>query len=183
VRVVRHSARAYGVDPDRLAVTGGSSGGHLSLWLATRGDDGNRSSPDPVERESSRVQSVACFFPATDLLNLGTSTENAGDDGPPRSYRAAFREAATNQVAWQAIGRDLSPIYHVTSELPPVLLIHGDSDTLIPLDQSERFVARALEEGVSRIELRVRPGRGHGWPSILWEVREIAAWFDATLRP
>jgi dipeptidyl aminopeptidase/acylaminoacyl peptidase len=126
------------------------------------------------------VQSVACFFPATDLLNLGASTENAGDGGPPKSFRSAFREAATNLVLWAEIGRDLSPIYHVHAGAPPVLIIHGDADTLIPLDQSERFRQRAREVGMD-VELLVRRGKGHGWPEMVFETRRFADWFEVTL--
>src|SRR5207245_1974908 len=56
VRYVRHNARQYGVDPQRLGVTGGSAGGHLSLMLATRGGPGPASASDPVDSESSAVQ-------------------------------------------------------------------------------------------------------------------------------
>ncbi|RME96395.1 MAG: alpha/beta hydrolase, partial [Verrucomicrobia bacterium] len=90
VRFVRHHSREYGVDPDRLGITGGSAGGHLSLMIATRGGPGPADALDPVDRASSAVQAVAVFFPVTDLLHLGRSTENAGDGGPPRSYRNCF---------------------------------------------------------------------------------------------
>lgn len=180
VQTVRFRAEEFGIHPDRIGVAGGSSGGHLALWLATRGTEGNPQADDPVERQSSGVQSVACFFPATDLLNLGDSTENAGDGGPPRSYRAAFRESATNFVVWKSVGRELSPIYHVHSKAPPVLIIHGDADTLVPLDQSERFQAAAKEVGM-RVELIVRRGKGHGWPEVILETRHFASWFESTL--
>ena len=55
VRYIRHHARDYGVDPQRLGVTGGSAGGHLSLMLATRGGPGAADATDPVDRESSAV--------------------------------------------------------------------------------------------------------------------------------
>ena len=90
VRYIRHNAGQYGVDPRRLGVTGGSSGGHLSLMLATRGGPGDANAADPVDRESSAVQAVAIFYPVTDLLNLGKSTENLGDGGPPKSFVKAF---------------------------------------------------------------------------------------------
>ncbi|MEO1979985.1 MAG: alpha/beta hydrolase, partial [Fuerstiella sp.] len=147
IRFVRHHADEYGIDPDRIGVSGGSAGGHLSLMLAARGGPGPGESPDPVDRESSAVQAVAIFYPVTDLLNLGDSTENPGDGGPPRSYVQAFGPDATNMAAWKVIGRECSPIYHVTTNLPPVLIYHGDADTLVTLDQSERFRERAVEQG------------------------------------
>ncbi|HNQ73705.1 MAG TPA: alpha/beta hydrolase [Verrucomicrobiota bacterium] len=181
VRFVRHHAREYGVDPQRLGVTGGSAGGHLSLMLATCGGPGPADARDPVDRESSAVQSVAIFFPVTDLLNLGKSTENLGDGGPPKSFRRAFGPEGTNLPVWRVIGRDCSPIYHVTSNLPPILIYHGDADTLTPLEQSEWFVAKT--EAVGRpARLVVHPGGQHGWPGMITDLRRFADWFDQTLR-
>lgn len=181
VRFIRRHAREYGIEATRLGVTGGSSGGHLSLMLATRGGPGPANAADPVDRESSAVQAVACFFPATDLLNLGKSTENPGDGGPPKSFVKAFGPNATNLAVWKVLGRELSPIYHVTTNLPPVLILHGDADTLVPLDQSERFAQRAREVG-RPVELIVRRGKKHGWLTMLWDIRRFADWFDRHLR-
>jgi len=181
VRYVRHYARDYGVDPQRLGVTGGSAGGHLSLLLATRGGPGPADATDPIDRESSAVQAVAIFYPVTDLLNLGKSTENLGDGGPPKSFVKAFGPQSTNLAVWKVIGRDLSPIYHLTSNLPPVLIFHGDADTLVPLDQSERFQAQARAAG-GTVELVVHPGGQHGWLTMVWDVRRFAQWFDQHLR-
>ncbi len=182
VRFVRHHAREYGVDPQRLGVSGGSAGGHLSLMLATRGGPGPRETPDAVDRESSTVQAVAIFFPVTDLLNLGMSTENLHDGGPPRSFRRAFGPQGTNLPAWKVIGRESSPIYHITSNLPPVLIYHGDADTLTPLEQSVWFQARAREQG-REVKLVVHPGGKHGWLTMVFDIRRFADWFDQHLRP
>ena len=181
VRYVRHNADRYGVDPRRLGVTGGSSGGHLSLMLATRGGPGDAAAPDPVDRESSAVQAVAIFYPVTDLLNLGNSTENLDDGGPPKSFVKAFGPQSTNLAVWKVIGHEMSPIYYVTSNLPPSLIYHGDADTLVPLDQSERFVAEARKQGRT-IKLVVHHGGKHGWLSMLWDLRRFADWFDHYLR-
>jgi acetyl esterase/lipase len=150
--------------------------------IATRGGPGRSDAPDPVDRESDAVQAVAIFFPVTDLLNLGKSTENPGDGGPPKSYVKAFGPDSTNMVVWKVIGRDTSPIYHITSNLPPVLIHHGDADTLTPLEQSEWFVARAKEAGRD-VKLVVHPGKKHGWLGMLWDIRKFADWYDEHLKP
>ncbi|MEM7384044.1 MAG: alpha/beta hydrolase, partial [Verrucomicrobiota bacterium] len=143
VRHIRHHASHFGIDPDQIGVSGGSAGGHLSLMLATRGGPGPAEAPDPIDRESSAVQAVAIFYPVTDLLNLGQSTENPGDGGPPKSFVKAFGPDATNLEKWKVIGRESSPIYHITPAMPPVLIYQGDADTLTPPEQSEWFRDRA----------------------------------------
>jgi len=181
VRFVRHHAKEYGVDPHRLGVTGGSAGGHLSLMLATRGGPGPADASDPVDRESSAVQAVAIFFPVTDLLNLGKSTENLGDGGPPKSFVRAFGPESTNLAVWRVIGRETSPIYHVTTNLPPILIYHGDADTLTPLEQSEWFLEKTREVG-RPATLVVHRGGKHGWPTMVFDIRKFADWFDQHLR-
>jgi acetyl esterase/lipase len=176
VRHVRHHAREFGIKPDRLGVVGGSSGGHLALMLATCGGPGNAAAADPIEHEDACVQAAAVFFPVTDLLNLGPSTENAGDNGPPKSFRKAFGPDAMNPPSWQQIGRSLSPIYHITTALPPIRIAHGDADTLVPLDQSIRFQARAAELG-HQVLLDIKPGQKHGWLTMLWDAHVFAGWF------
>jgi len=180
IRFIRHHAQEYGVDPNRLGVTGGSAGGHLSLMVATRGGPGPAEAPDPVDRASSAVQAVAIFYPVTDLLNLGSSTENLGDGGPPKSFVKAFGPQSTNLAVWKEIGREMSPIYHITSNLPPVLILQGGADTLTPPEQSERFRERAETLG-RRVEIVMRPGKKHGWLTMLWDIRLLADWFDRWL--
>lgn len=180
VRFIRFHAADYHVNSRQLGITGGSAGGHLSLWLATRGGPGLASASDPVDRESSSVQAVAIFFPVTDLLNLGRSTENLGDGGPPKSFVKAFGPQSTNLSVWKVIGHEMSPIYYVNSNLPPILIYHGDADTLVPLDQSERFAKEAALSGCD-IKVVVHPGGRHGWLTMLWDVRQFAAWFDRHL--
>ena len=181
VRYIRYHARDCGVDPQRLGVTGGSAGGHLGLLLATCGGPGPASAPDAVDRESSAVQAVAVFFPVTDLLNLGASTENPGNGGPPIHFVQAFGPESTNLAVWKVLGRDLSPIFHITSNLPPTLIYHGDADTLVPLDQSQRFQAQARQSGCA-VKLVIHRGGKHGWPTMIWDIRRFADWFDQHLR-
>jgi len=180
VRFVRSHAAEYAVDPQRFGVIGGSSGGHLSLMLGTCGGPGDTAAEQAVDRESSAVQCVACFYPPTDLLNLGESTENPGDGGPPKSFRKGFGQRAESMEEWKVLGRELSPIYHITPQMPPTLIVHGDADTLVPLDQSQRFAAEASKQGAV-VQLEVRPGKGHGWPTMILDILKFADWFDLHL--
>jgi acetyl esterase/lipase len=180
LRFIRHHAAEYGVDPQRLGVSGGSAGGHLSLMLATRGGPGDPAAADPVDRASSAVQAVAIFYPVTDLLDLDGSTEDAGDGGPPKSFVRAFGPDATDRGKWPEIGKSCSPLHWITGELPPTLIYHGDADTLTPLNQSLRFQRRAADYG-REVQVVVHPGGGHGWLSMVWDVRRFADWFDQHL--
>ncbi len=179
-RFVRHHADQYGIDRDRFGVTGGSAGGHLSLMLATTGGAGPSDAEDQVDRESSSVQAVAIFYPVTDLLNLGKSTENPGDGGPPKSFRNSFGPGATNLAVWKIVGRETSPLHQLTTNLPPTLIHHGDADTLTPLEQSEWFKAKAEQLG-RVVEIRVHRGGKHGWWSMPLDVFSFADWFDEHL--
>jgi acetyl esterase/lipase len=181
IRFIRHHADEYGIDPERIGVTGGSAGGHLGLMLATRGSPGASDAADPIDRESSEVQAVAIFYPVTDLLNLGESTENLGDGGPPKSFVKAFGDAGIDQELWKQVGKECSPIYFLDPTLPPTLIYHGDADSLVPLDQSKRFEARAAEIGED-VELVVHPGGEHGWPTMILDIEKFGDWFDKHLR-
>jgi len=174
-RFVRLHAAEYGIDPQRIGVFGGSSGGHLSLMLATCSTPGDASAADPVERESSTVQAAAVLYPVTDLIDLGPSTQNLHDGGPPKSFRKSFGPKGTDLAVWKGIGHDVSPIFHITPALPPVFITHGDADTLVPLDQSLRFQQKAAELGHA-VALTVRPGKKHGWLTMPWDIHLIAGW-------
>lgn len=185
VRFVRHNSGKFGIRPDRLGVTGSSSGGHLSLMIAAQGRAGIKDSPDPFERESSTVQAVACFFPPTDFLNWGGPGIDAVGLGTMASMQAAFGPRAATPAGRQELGREISPIYFLTSNLPPTLIIHGDADPGVPIQQSESFVARAKAAGARHVQLLVRQGKGHGWGEF-WKSEEditaFADWFDRYLK-
>jgi acetyl esterase/lipase len=191
VRFIRTNASSYKVDPNRLGITGGSAGGHLSLMQGTAGDAGNPEAKDPVDRVSSRVQAVACFFPPTDFLNYGKPGEKALGDGILENYKAPFDFSSFDETASRyerindeekrvAIGREISPVYHVTKDDPPSLIIHGDADKLVPIQQARLIIDRLTELKVPA-KLVVKQGAEHGWPTIVDDVRILADWFDQHL--
>lgn len=185
VRFVRGNAAKFGISPNRLGVLGSSSGGQLALSIATRGGPGKLDSPDPIERESSNVQAVCCFFPPTDFLNYGGPGISGVGQGPLAPLQVAFGPQGLTPEGREILGREISPIYFVTSKLPPTLIIHGDADNVVPLQQSESFVERAIKVNADAIELIIRPGKGHGWGDF-WrsseDVTAFADWFDQHLR-
>jgi acetyl esterase/lipase len=192
VRYVRYHAKDYKIDPDRIGITGGSAGGHLSLMQGTAGDLGDAKAKDPVDRTSSRVQAVACFFPPTDFLNYGEKGKEALGRGTLADFRAAFEfqewdskikafALITDEEKRREIGRKISPIYHVTADDPPTLIIHGDADKLVPIQQAESIIAKFKEVGVPA-ELVVKNGAAHGWKDMPKDMSTIADWFDKYLK-
>lgn len=181
VRFIRHNAAKYGVNPDHLGITGGSAGGHLSLTMATQGAQGKPEAKDPIDRESSAVQAVACFFPPTDFLNWGAPGVDAVGVGPLAQFKPAFGPRSDTAESRQIYGQEISPLNFVTSNLPPTLIIHGDADRLVPIQQSELFVKRAKEVNAT-VKLVVREGKDHGWKEMGADMAVFADWFDEHLR-
>ncbi len=192
VRYIRHHAEKYKIDPDRIGIYGASAGGHLSLMQGTAGNAGNPISRDPVDKVSSRVQAVACFFPPTDFLNYGKPGEDALGRGILANFKAPFDfhelddktkayEPITDEPKRREIGRQISPITHAGGDDPPTLIVHGDADKLVPIQQAEAIVAKLKEAGVDA-KLVVKPGAGHGWTDIAKDVTRFADWFDGHLK-
>jgi acetyl esterase/lipase len=151
VRWLRRNAGAYSVDPNRIAVMGASAGGHLAALLATSPDDASRGAEAPT---SARVQAVIDFYGPTDLVALAETSRRAGPSltlflgGLPRDMPDRYAAA--------------SPAGHVTRDAPPMLIIHGEEDLLVPIDQSRRLAAVLERAGVPH-QLIVVPGARHGF--------------------
>ncbi len=180
VRYIRKNAAQWGVNPDKLGLSGGSAGGHLSLCIATMGAPG-RPSGDAVNNASSAVQAVAVFYPPTDFLNYGKPGFDATGTTYLASYAAAFGPESYTPEGRQRLGKDISPINFITPAMPPVLIIHGDKDETVPVQQGEIFIEKAKAAGVSAA-LVVKPGAGHGWKDIAPDYARMADFFDLHLR-
>lgn len=192
VRYIRYHAKDYKIDPERLGIMGGSAGGHLSLMQGTAGKAGDDKSKDPIDRASSRVQAVACFFPPTDFLNYGEKGNISLGRGTLSGFRAPFDfhtfdpktksffliDDETKRVE---IGKLISPFYHVTADDAPSLIIHGDADKLVPIQQAELIIARFKEVGVPA-ELMIKKDAVHGWKDIHKDLTHFADWFDRHLK-
>jgi acetyl esterase/lipase len=192
VRYIRYHAREFAIDPHRIGVMGASSGGHLSLMSGVAGDEGNRRSSNAIERTSSRVQAVACFFPPSDFLNYGGKGKFAfTKDGVLADFRAAFDvrefdkqtkrlERISDKAKVEELCRRVSPLTHVSAAAAPTLIIHGDADKLTPLQQSQIMVAKLKEAGVPA-ELEIKKGKPHGWSNMNMDMSTILDWFDKYL--
>jgi acetyl esterase/lipase len=193
VRFIRFHAKDYAIDPDRVGIFGSSAGGHLSLMQGTAGGPGDPKAKDPVDRVSSRVQAVACFFPPTDFFNYGKPGEDALGRGTLKAFPAPFEfhesdpkrfrnVAIVDHKTIQEIGRNIGPINHVSPDDPPTLILHGDADKLVPIQQAESMVNKLKAAGV-KAKLVTKPGAAHGWADMGQDLKLFGDWFDEHLKP
>jgi acetyl esterase/lipase len=194
VRFVRERAVAFKIDGQRLGIAGSSSGGLLALLVALQGDDGDPTSSDIVERASSRLQAAGCFFSPTDLTNYGAPAQSvidvmqkqAGSIDPSFQFYAldaktgARLPLTTKEDVARMLG-EMSPVTHATGDDPPTLLIHGDQDRNVPIQQS-RELAERLRQARVPVEFVLREGVGHAYPGWEADTALIVEWFDKHLR-
>jgi acetyl esterase/lipase len=174
VRFIRFNAKQWGVDPNRLGVFGGSAGGHLALVLGTASDGGDPNAKEDFMKESDRVASVVAYFPPVDLRPLARGLN------PQSSGGVLDRFPALNFEKEKA--PDYSPIVHVSSDDPPTLLIHGDKDDLVPVNNS-RVIYEAFQKNNVKTELIIIEGAGHGFRGEDAKRANAAmvSWFEQTL--
>jgi acetyl esterase/lipase len=195
VRYIRYNAKQLAIDPDHIGIEGGSAGGHLSLVIATADDKIDINASDPIDRVSSRVQAAAVLFPPTDFFNWGfpgaATINQRGIQTQLKVYGAFdFRvwnnstltyDPVTDTTARNKIGREISPIYAVSPDDPPIFIIHGDADMVVPLQQSQTFVAKLKETGVTNKYIIKRGGR-HNPDDMKPELNQFVDWFDKYLK-
>ena len=174
IRYIRYHAAKFGIDPGHMGITGGSSGGHLALAVATADDKINTTAPDPVDRVSSGVQAVAVLFPPTDLLNYG-------EPGKVFRENTTLYGPVTDTAARNRVAREISPLLFVSPDDPPVFIMHGDADSTVPLQQSQTIIARLNEAGVPN-RFIIKKGGKHNGDDMKPEWQEFVDWFDKYLK-
>ena len=177
IRYVKQHAAEYKINPERLGLTGASAGGHLATLAAVTPEEAQPDADSPPLRYDTRVKAAGIFFPPTDFLDwdgkladlklLGSLVFLGGTNG---HSEAEVKEGALR----------ISPARLVKPPVVPFLLIHGDADPLVPLQQSQKMVA-ALKAAGGSAELIVKKGGGHPWMTLPEEVKIMADWFDQHL--
>jgi dienelactone hydrolase len=182
VRFIKTNAKNYGVDPNKLGAAGASSGGHLSLMVGCAGKAGNFNSQDPVDRQSSEVAAVGCFFPPTDFVAMASNCPK--ELAPAFDFRELDRKSGSflpvSAERRLRIGQEISPITHVTKESAAMLIIHGDQDKLVPISQAKSMIAKVKDCG-AECKLVVKSGKAHGWFGMQNDIPTLVAWFDLHL--
>ena len=166
IRKIHEDAESYGIDPDKLGITGASAGGHLTLMTLVAGAPENES-----------IAAAGIFFPPTNFLDYG------GQDLDLRRFGGLFFPGGASGRSDEEIkakAAKVSPGLLIDGKLPPILLFHGDADPLVPLQQSE-FLVEQLKAAGSEVEFHIKAGGAHPWLTIGEEVAQMAAWFDSQL--
>lgn len=182
VRFVRSNAARWGIDPNKFGITGASAGGHLSLKLGVQGGPGKANARDPIDRESSAVQAVACFYPVSDFTNFSKPGELMWEHAAPHTPAMSFGPKGNTREGQLEQGRQISSINYVTAKMPPTLVFHGESDTTVPIYQSQMLEKKCQEVGAV-FKLIPKPGAGHGgqFGDHKKETGVCADWFDEHL--
>lgn len=177
IRFVRHNATQYDIDPDKIALLGGSAGGYLSNMVGVSRPTALAAAADPIDRETDAVQAVITLYGIADLNTMPSGLTQVITDnhlfGAPTAPTPATMAAA-------------SPLSHVTAAAPPFLFIHGDHDASVPIQQSIDL-QHALEAKHVQADLITIPGGPHAtgsWHTIPgvpdWE-RQTVTWLNKTL--
>jgi len=151
VRWLRANAGRYQVHPERIAVSGNSAGGHLSMMIGYS-DDPSLEGSGGNANVSSRVCAVVNFYGPTDL-----TTDFAREQGVLKDFMGGrtFDEAHDDYKL-------ASPLFHLTKDDPPTLIFHGTIDSTVPIVQADKLAARLKELGIDYVYERYE-----GWPHVM----------------
>jgi acetyl esterase/lipase len=178
VRWLRQNAGPYGYDADHIGAIGESSGGHLAALLGVS-DGATDLEGTANPGESSAVQAVVDWYGPVDITQgpmvfeddpcvtgIGALTETYGGEAVPYFYwtyawgvflGGSLTDPATLQQAAQA-----TPLTYVDADDPPFLIMHGEADGMVPIEQSE-LLADALQAASVDVTFIRLPNAGHGY--------------------
>ena len=182
IRFIRKNARRFNIDPDRIDVTGGSAGGHLSLMVAMVPEDFDDGGPTPgLEGISAHVSGSFSYIPPTDFVrfwNQGPEDATTNSDGTvtfrdanpaiPNDFRPPlrmlFHGVAPDKEAHQALYTRMCPMGHVRKDVPPLLICDGEKDPIVPGLQGKELYERLRVVGADATYWMSVNG-SHAYPS------------------
>lgn len=181
IRFVRKNAKRFNIDPNRIDVTGGSAGGHLSLMVAMVPEDFPDGGPTPgLEGVSARVSGSFSYIPPTDFVRFwyqgpedvvtnqagGISFRGPDDripyDSRPR-LRILFHGVVPDTEEHRMLYTNMCPIGFVNQDVPPLLICDGEKDPIVPGLHGRELFEKLRADGAD-VTYWMTPGGGHGFP-------------------
>jgi acetyl esterase/lipase len=181
IRFIRLNAKRFNIDPERMDVTGGSAGGHLSLMTAMAPEDFDDGGPTPgLEGVSAHVSGSFSFIPPTDFIrfwNEGPSDVVTNAEGkisfrgPDRSipndsrprFRVLFHGVTPDTEEHRALYTRMCPLGQVRKGVPPLLICDGEKDPIVPGLEGKELCEKLALAGADATYW-MTPGGGHGFP-------------------
>jgi acetyl esterase/lipase len=181
IRFIRKNARRFNIDPDRIDVTGGSAGGHLSLMVAMAPADFDDGGATPgLEGVSARVSGSFSYIPPTDFVRFWNEGPNdvltnanggiffrAPDDKIPNDsrphLRVLFHGIIPDTEAHRAFYTQMCPIGNVRNDVPCLLVCDGEKDPIVPGLEGKELCEKLAAVGAD-VTYWMTPGGGHGFP-------------------
>jgi acetyl esterase/lipase len=177
---VRANADRYGVDPDFIAVTGGSAGGHLCALVALTANDPEYQ--PGFEEIDTTVQAAVPFYGVYDLSDV--------DGHMVTGFKELFIEPmvmGSKHSADAAPFERYSPMSRVRADAPPMLIIHGSNDALVPVETARAFAAKMAGTSDSAVIYAELHGAQHAFdifpsPRTVRTIEYVERFLDATRR-
>jgi acetyl esterase/lipase len=174
VRFLRANAKEYDINSKKFAAAGFSAGGHLALLLGLAGKVDGWDAGHNLD-ESSRVQCVVDFFGPTDLSLYAPS---------PALEDAYLVPVFGKQCKTDPdVFKKASPIPYVSKNAPPILILHGTFDLIVPIIHSEHL-EKKLQDAGAKVEMITVRGEGHGWdgPELTRTINDSLKFLDTNLK-
>ena len=200
IRFIRQNAKRFNIDPARIAVTGGSAGGHLSLMVAMVPEDFDDSGLVPeLAGVSARVAGSFSYIPPTDFVRFwnegpedvitnqdGTTSFRRADDKIPNDsrphFRILFHGMVPDTVEHRKYYTHMSPIGQVRTDVPPLLICDGEKDPIVPGLEGRELYERLVAVGANATYWMTVNG-GHGFPGGVGFDKVLDDFIERTLKP